>query len=261
MSRSNPRVLRLVAYNIFGFRKGSPSQLAAYLKSLMPIDVLCLNEVSIKDRRLDQLTRHLGEEYKSFFFSTTANKNPEFGNAVITRLPVKSACRIPLEGGSKVLWRGEAVQIIRNGVLVDFDDFSVCCTHLDHMRESERVKQVDGLIEQLRERLCPETPHFIMGDFNELSSEDYTTGEWSNLKQRHENFGWPFESDEVTERLLRADYVDVLRSCGDLRKTAHTQEDTPLYRIDYAWASAAAIGRALKEKKRIFVRCKKPGST
>ncbi|KAF4687304.1 hypothetical protein FOZ60_004129 [Perkinsus olseni] len=228
MPRSNPRVLRLVAYNIFGFRKGSPSQLAAYLKSLMPIDVLCLNEVSIKDRRLDQLTRHLGEEYKSFFFSTTANKNPEFGNAVITRLP-----------------------IIRNGVLVDFDDFSVCCTHLDHMRENERVKQVDGLIEQLRERLCPETPHFIMGDFNELSSEDYTTDEWSNLKQRHENFGWPFESDEVTERLLRADYVDVLRSCGDLRKTAHTQEDTPLYRIDYAWASAAAIGRV----KNGFVHC------
>ncbi|KAF4655634.1 hypothetical protein FOL47_009345 [Perkinsus chesapeaki] len=233
MNHSSPRTVRLVAYNIFGFRRGSPSQLAAYLKSLMPIDILCLNEVSIKDR------------------NTTANKNPDFGNAVITRLPVKSASRIALNGGSSVLWRGDDIQIIRNGVLVDFDKFSVCCTHLDHMKEAERVKQVDGLIMQLRERLCPETPHFIMGDFNELSRRDYSDDEWQNLEKRHESFGWPLECDEVVNKLENGGYTDVLRKCGDLRRTAHTQEEKPLYRIDYAWASRAAIDRV----KDGFVHC------
>lgn len=243
MPPTNPRIFRLVTYNIFGFRKGTPSQIAAYLRALMPIDVLCLNEVSIKDDRLKELSSLLGKEYKSIFFSTTSAKNPQFGNAVITRLPVKSASRISLEGGSRVLWRGEAVQIIRNGVLVDFDGFSVCCTHLDHMREEERVKQINSLIEKLQNRFDSERPHLIMGDLNELSRADYSPTEWANLQLRHDNFGWPFEYDEVTSRLQRAEYVDVLRHYGDLTKTAHTQEDTPLYRIDYAWASKAAIDR------------------
>ncbi len=116
----------------------------------------------------------LGPEYQAFEGMIYSS----LGNAIITRLPTYSETEdltrpnnhinelLSAEGGEI---RGALRVPISQPELVGGLQ-EVISTHLDHLEEPTRVAQWKLLME----RIDPQQPHVIMGDFNALCKEDYT---------------------------------------------------------------------------------------
>lgn len=118
--------------------------------------------------------RQLGEEYTSFQGMIYSS----LGNAIITRLPTHSETEDLTKPNNHIneLLSAEAGEIrgalrvpISNPHLVGGVQ-EVISIHLDHLEEPTRLAQWKLLME----RIDPQQPHVIMGDFNALCKEDYS---------------------------------------------------------------------------------------
>uniref|UniRef100_A0A0D9VU89 Endonuclease/exonuclease/phosphatase domain-containing protein n=1 Tax=Leersia perrieri TaxID=77586 RepID=A0A0D9VU89_9ORYZ len=196
-------------------------------------DVVALQNVRAEEGRgmrpLSELAEGLGMRY--VFAESWA---PEYGNAVLSRWPIKRwrACRLADPSD------------FRNVLRVTIDvpgagEVNVYCTHLDHLDESLRMRQVNSIL-----RFADGRPHILAGGLNALDATDYSADRWAAIAKFHEEIGKPAPKAEVMRHLKEKRYVDAKDFAGESEAfvvVPHGQDvqGTCKYgtRVDYILAS------------------------
>jgi endonuclease/exonuclease/phosphatase family metal-dependent hydrolase len=168
-SESEGSVLRVGTFNIHSGkgrdRKTDLARTASVLK--MPLDVVGLNEVrgtwsqSLGLNQAEQLS-HLWGMQSAFIPTERRWWHEHFGNALLTRLPLRQIQRIPLPG-----LRGKAFRCAALSQ-VEFQKQTVqlLTVHIDS--QSDRERQLQAVISLF---LALQPPAILMGDLN-TTSED-----------------------------------------------------------------------------------------
>ncbi len=260
--------MRLIQYNVHRFVSAGAAAgastlpaIATALGQLAP-DLLTLNEVDVAadPTCLDTLSSELGLPHVEFF----GHVRGRYGNAVLSRYPLRRLASVHLEGGTEfefpagtrklngdVSKAGETHRIVRGMLGVDVqlagdEGFTLACTHLDHMDIDQRKIQLRHALDEL-DKLQPDpaTAVVFAGDLNALTRSDYSPDEWAHLEQRADRRGWQPPSTGDLDILVEHGFVDTAGR-GDRRaKTAPAAEGaSPIYRIDYVWLKQGAAAAA-----------------
>ncbi|CAM6096750.1 unnamed protein product [Calypogeia fissa] len=136
-------------------------------------DIISLQEVRAEEERgmkpLSELADALGME-----FAYAESWAPEFGNAVLSRWPIKSASVQQIHDETDYR---NVLKVIVEVPLVG--DLHVYCTQLDHLDEDWRMKQVDSFLQTLP----ASQPHILTGNLNSLDMSDYSKDRWEEIAQ------------------------------------------------------------------------------
>jgi endonuclease/exonuclease/phosphatase family metal-dependent hydrolase len=211
--------LRVASYNIHGGtdvdRKPSLKTIIATLKDV-DADVILLQEL---DRLLprssfqDQyavIADSLGYPHRAFYgrlcFGPCA-----FGNAIVSRLPVKRWQRLPLpsRGGEPRAALGATLN----------DGTTLWCTHLG-LRQDWRESQLAALSQAINDTSGAGSPAILGGDFNALRSD--TEMEKMRERTQLDDFGEEAPTVPVVGPYRR---IDHLLARGFTRRDAGTLED------------------------------------
>lgn len=171
--------LRVVTYNIHGCvgtdRCFDPPRIQSLLARL-PADVLALQEVETYHHGEDVLGAYqAATDWTVISGPTLVREQGHYGNALITRLPVKDYALIDLS-----IAKLEARSAIH--ALLDHEGarLEVVATHLG-LRPAERRHQVRILLELLQRRDVAADTSLLLGDFNDW----FLWGRPLRLLQRH----------------------------------------------------------------------------
>ena len=165
-----PVRLRVLSYNIHHARGTDGvldlDRIARVIRSAEP-QIVALQEVDRgvdRSERRDQpadLARRCGME--AVFFGNIRHQEGDYGNALLTSLPIIEARNEPLPNSGGGEQRGLLVVDLK--APVGDEPIRVLATHLDHRRpEADRLASAD-LINQVAEEE-PTRPSILMGDLN-----------------------------------------------------------------------------------------------
>lgn len=200
-------------------------------------DILALQDVKAVEekemRPLSDLADALGMKY--VFAESWA---PEYGNAVLSRWPIKR-------------WKVEKIfddTDFRNVLKATIDveevgEVNVQCTHLDHLDENWRMKQIKSII-----RSTNNEPHILLGGLNSLDPTDYSQQRWMDIVKYYEEIGKPTPEAKVTKFLKNSmQYRDAKEFGGECESVVmiakgQNVQGTCKYgtRVDYILASPNA---------------------
>ncbi|KAE8685214.1 GH3 family protein [Hibiscus syriacus] len=194
-------------------------------------DKLALQDVKAEEEKamkpLSDLAAALGMNY--VFAESWA---PEYGNAVLSKWPIKR-------------WKVQKIfddTDFRN-VLATIDvpqtgEIDFHCTHLDHLDENWRMKQINAIIQS------NDGPHILAGDLNSLEGTDYSTERWTDIVKYYEEMGKPTPKVEVMKYLKNKQYTDAKDFAGECEPVVviakgQSVQGTCKYgtRVDYILAS------------------------
>ncbi|XP_057782553.1 uncharacterized protein LOC131000571 [Salvia miltiorrhiza] len=198
-------------------------------------DVVALQDVKAEEeknmRPLSDLAEALGMKY--VFAESWA---PEFGNAILSRWPIKR-------------WKAHRIfddTDFRNVLKATIDvpqvgEINVFCTLLDHLDESWRMKQMNAIIQSTS------VPHILAGGLNSLDETDYSQERWSDIVKYYEEMGKPTPKVEVMKHLKSREYTDAKDYAGECESVVmiakgQSVQGTCKYgtRVDYILSSADA---------------------
>ncbi|XP_006650104.3 uncharacterized protein LOC102718065 [Oryza brachyantha] len=166
-------------------------------------DMVALQNVRAEEGRgmrpLSELAERLGMRY--VFAESWA---PEYGNAVLSRWPIKR-------------WKAHRLADhfdFRNVLRATIDvpgagEVSFYCTHLDHLDEGLRMRQVNSIL-----RFAGGRHHILAGGLNALDATDYSADRWAAIAKYHEEIGKPAPKAEVMRHLKAKRYVDAKDFAG-----------------------------------------------
>jgi endonuclease/exonuclease/phosphatase family metal-dependent hydrolase len=223
-----PSPLKLVTFNVHGWYDSAFAfnvpRVITILDKLQP-DLVGIQEVQ---GDAEFLARKLGSQWKAFFAPVVGN----FGNAVVSKLNITSMCNYKFEVGEAEP-RGMIGVSLEHPVLK-----LVLSTHLDHISEDIRLKQLEQLVAVIEPH--KNTPHIILGDFNALSKDDYSSEYFDRYVYgvRLRN-NWELPKFTVTEYLKKIGYVDCWQKLNPDAKDRSTCRFRT--RIDYFFASSALV--------------------
>ncbi|XP_048555034.1 uncharacterized protein LOC125535993 [Triticum urartu] len=166
-------------------------------------DIIGLQNVRAEEERgmrpLSELAGALGMRY--VFAESWA---PEYGNAVLSRWPIKrwKALRVADQSDFRNVLRA-TIEVPRAG------EVNFHCTHLDHLDESWRMKQVDAMLRSV------DGPHILAGGLNALDGTDYSADRWADIVKYYEEIGKPTPKVEVMKYLKGKQYVDAKDFAGE----------------------------------------------
>ncbi|KAH9296825.1 hypothetical protein KI387_028507 [Taxus chinensis] len=198
-------------------------------------DLVALQEVKAEEEKgmkpLSELAEALGMKY--VFAESWA---PEYGNAVLSKWPIK---RWTVQ---KIVDDSDFRNVLK--VVVDVPlvgELHFHCTQLDHLDEGWRMKQVTTMMSG------EDTPHILIGGLNSLDTTDYSEERWLDIVKFNEDKGKPTPKGEVMKLLKAKGYIDAKHYAGDCESVvvvARGQEvqGTCKYgtRVDYILASRNA---------------------
>ncbi|XP_059439811.1 uncharacterized protein LOC132172345 [Corylus avellana] len=159
-------------------------------------DILALQDVKAEEEKamkpLSDLAGALGMNY--VFAESWA---PEYGNAILSRWPIKR-------------WKVQKIyddSDFRNVLKATIDvphmgEVNFNCTHLDHLDENWRMKQINAMIQSSDE------PHILAGGLNSLDETDYSQERWTDIVNYYEEMGKPTPKVEVMRFLKSKQYTD-----------------------------------------------------
>ncbi|KAF4357694.1 hypothetical protein F8388_007230 [Cannabis sativa] len=166
-------------------------------------DILALQDVKAEEEKamkpLSDLASALGMNY--VFAESWA---PEYGNAIFSKWPIKS-------------WKVQKIfddTDFRNVLKATIDvpevgEINFHCTHLDHLDENWRMKQINAIIQSNNE------PHILVGGLNSLEETDYSQERWSDIVKYYEELGKPTPKVEVMKYLKSKEYTDAKDYAGE----------------------------------------------
>ncbi|XP_078170745.1 uncharacterized protein LOC144565006 [Carex rostrata] len=166
-------------------------------------DVIALQNVRCEEEKamkpLSDLAEGLGMRY--VFADSWA---PEYGNAILSRWPIRR---------SKVQRICDDSDF-RNVIKVTIDvpelgEVSILCTHLDHLDEKWRMKQINSILKS------SDGPHILAGGLNSLDETDYSAERWADIVKYYEEIGKPTPKVEVMKYLKQQKYVDAKNFSGE----------------------------------------------
>uniref|UniRef100_A0A453AWX7 Endonuclease/exonuclease/phosphatase domain-containing protein n=1 Tax=Aegilops tauschii subsp. strangulata TaxID=200361 RepID=A0A453AWX7_AEGTS len=198
-------------------------------------DIIGLQNVRAEEERgmrpLSELAGALGMRY--VFAESWA---PEYGNAVLSRWPIKrwKALRVADQSDFRNVLRA-TIEVPRAG------EVNFHCTHLDHLDESWRMKQVDAMLRSV------DGPHILAGGLNALDGTDYSADRWADIVKYYEEIGKPTPKVEVMKYLKGKQYVDAKDFAGECEAVVvvakgQDVQGTCKYgtRVDYILASPSS---------------------
>ncbi|KAL1331580.1 hypothetical protein HN51_048840 [Arachis hypogaea] len=197
-------------------------------------DILGLQEVKAEEENgmkpLSDLAKALGMDHFVFAESWA----PQFGNAVLSKWPIKRWTSINLFDHSD----------FRNVLKATIDvpqvgELNFYCTHLDHLDENWRMKQINAIIQSNDE------PHILAGGLNSLDESDYSQERWTDIVKYYEEMGKPTPKVEVMKYLKSKQYTDAKDFAGECESVVviakgQSVQGTCKYgtRVDYILSSS-----------------------
>ncbi|KAK8565438.1 hypothetical protein V6N12_059000 [Hibiscus sabdariffa] len=198
-------------------------------------DILALQDVKAEEEKamkpLSDLAAALGMNY--VFAESWA---PEYGNAVLSKWPIKR-------------WKVQKIfddTDFRNVLKATIDvpetgEVNFHCTHLDHLDENWRMKQINAIIQS------NDGPHILAGGLNSLEETDYSNERWTDIVKYYEEMGKPIPKIEVMKFLKNKQYTDAKDFAGECEPVVviakgQSVQGTCKYgtRVDYILASPNA---------------------
>lgn len=181
----------------------SRSRSAAEVLREVGADIIGLQNVRAEEERgmrpLSGLAERLGMSYA--FAESWA---PQYGNAVLSRWPIKRW------KAHRVADQSDFRNVLRATIEVpDAGEINFHCTHLDHLDEGWRMKQVDAIIRSA------DGPHILAGGLNALDGTDYSAERWADIVKYYEEIGKPTPKVEVMKYLKGKQYVDAKDFAGE----------------------------------------------
>ncbi|KAB5527499.1 hypothetical protein DKX38_021346 [Salix brachista] len=195
-------------------------------------DILALQDVKAEEEKamkpLSDLAAALGMNY--VFAESWA---PEYGNAILSKWPIKR-------------WKVQKIfddTDFRNVLKATIDvpqagEVNFHCTHLDHLDENWRMKQIDAIIQS------SDAPHILAGGLNSLDETDYSEERWTDIVKYYEEMGKPTPKVEVMKFMKNKHYTDAKDFTGECESVVmiakgQNVQGTCKYgtRVDYVLAS------------------------
>ncbi|KAF3436353.1 hypothetical protein FNV43_RR23445 [Rhamnella rubrinervis] len=195
-------------------------------------DILALQDVKAEEEKamkpLSDLASALGMNY--VFAESWA---PEYGNAILSKWPIKR-------------WKVQKIfddTDFRNVLKATIDvphvgEVNFHCTHLDHLDENWRMKQINAIIQSSDE------PHILAGGINSLDESDYSEERWTDIVKYYEEMRKPTPKVEVMRYLKGKQYTDAKDFAGECESVVmiakgQSVQGTCKYgtRVDYILAS------------------------
>ncbi|XP_076952163.1 uncharacterized protein LOC143625809 [Bidens hawaiensis] len=195
-------------------------------------DILALQDVKADEEQdmkpLSDLAACLGMNY--VFAESWA---PEFGNAVLSKWPIKRS------KVQKIFDESDFRNVLKATIDVpETGEVDFHCTLLDHLDESWRMKQINAIIES------NERPHILAGGINSLDETDYSPERWADIVKYYEEMGKPTPKVEVMKHLKNKQYTDAKDCAGECESVViiakgQNVQGTCKYgtRVDYILAS------------------------
>lgn len=225
--------LRLVSYNVGVFNKylEDDYQLIADMMKEAQADVVCMNELdSVTTRtkqvyQLEKVSECLGNWH--FCFGPAMDyKGGKYGEGVTASLKPIDQYYIPLEKGD-----GSEPRVL---AVMEFDDFVVASTHLDHKSAVAQKNQAERVSAAMMERYGnTKKPVFLGGDLNAKPESETITAlkkNWTIISKTSD----PTFSTENPKSCI--DYFMLLNN-GAKVKVLHSQVITELKSGDVKKAS------------------------
>ncbi|XP_019188461.1 PREDICTED: uncharacterized protein LOC109182742 [Ipomoea nil] len=195
-------------------------------------DVVALQGVKAEEEKgmkpLSDLAAGLGMNY--VFAESWA---PEYGNAILSKWPIKSW------KAQKIFDDSDFRNVLKAKIEVpQVGEFDLYCTHLDHLDENWRMKQMNAIIQSA------DTPHLLAGGLNSLDETDYSPERWAEIVKYYEEMGKPTPKVEVMKHLKTKQYADAKDFGGECESVVviakgQSVQGTCKYgtRVDYILAS------------------------
>lgn len=166
-------------------------------------DILGLQDVKAEEENgmkpLSDLAAALGMNY--VFAESWA---PEYGNAVFSKWPIKRW------NVNKIFDHTDIRNVLKATIDVpEAGELNFYCTHLDHLDENWRMKQINAIIQSNNE------PHILAGGLNSLNESDYSQERWTDIVKYYEEMGKPTPKVEVMKHLKSKDYTDAKNYAGE----------------------------------------------
>ncbi|KAK3415709.1 hypothetical protein EUGRSUZ_H01550 [Eucalyptus grandis] len=201
------------------FSESSTRTVVEVLREL-DADIVALQDVKAEEERemkpLLELAAALGMSYA--FAESWA---PEYGNAVLSRKVQKIF--------DDTDFRSATIEVPHVGE-VNFQ-----CTHLDHLDENWRMKQVGAIIQ------LSDSPHILAGGLNSLDETNYSQDWWTDIVK----MGKPTPKVEVMRFLKSKQFTDAKDFAGECESVVviakgQSVQGTCKYetRVDYILASS-----------------------
>ncbi|CAK8572881.1 unnamed protein product [Lathyrus sativus] len=196
-------------------------------------DVLGLQDVKAEEENgmkpLSDLAAALGMNY--VFAESWA---PEYGNAVLSKWPIKRW------NAHKIFDHTDFRNVLKATIDVpEAGELNFYCTHLDHLDENWRMKQINAIIQTNDE------PHILAGGLNSLDESDYSQERWTDIVKYYEEMGKPTPKVEVMKHLKSKDYTDSKDYAGEYESVVmiakgQSVQGTCKYgtRVDYILSSS-----------------------
>lgn len=222
---AEPLRLRVLTYNIHHGRGADGvidlERLADIIKRAQP-DLVALQEVDVKTKRsggVDQAAK-LGEltSMNHFFAEAIPYQDGGYGNAVLSRYPIRAKYRQPLPAEPDQEKRSVAVASVEPWDAINMR-FVFASTHLCHLSEQTRQRQVRAIEGN---RAYQGSATILAGDFN------FTPG------------SKPYQA------MIKAGWLDTAADFGDPQLTCPA--DQPTMRIDYVFVRPAERWRVTDVK-------------
>lgn len=156
--------MRICTFNVHGWSDArGRSNVDATIALLGGLDcaVVALQEVSREGAALHRVAEALG-------MHAVLGAESWLGNALLSRLPFEETEIVPIAAGYE---EGRCAVLAR--VEAPGGPLELCATHLDPMYEVTRLRQLDKLLAALSRR---GSARLVLGDFNALRLEDYSSG-------------------------------------------------------------------------------------
>ncbi|VVA14053.1 PREDICTED: endonuclease [Prunus dulcis] len=196
-------------------------------------DILALQDVKAEEEKamkpLSDLAAALGMNY--VFAESWA---PEYGNAILSKWPIKRS------KVQKIFDDTDFRNVLKATIDVpEAGEVNFHCTHLDHLDENWRMRQINAIIQSSNE------PHILAGGLNSLDESDYSQERWTDIVKYYEEMGKPRPKVEVMRYLKSKQYTDAKDFEGEYESVVmiakgQSVQGTCKYgtRVDYILASS-----------------------